>query len=420
MKKLLSLALVIVILSSTFMLASCDILDFLSKTRVERENGEKLEVLNLVQTAEKNENFLDTEVTWYDDTFNYYVYNIGRIKNVPLTTTYSVFTYDGANLSYEKSITKASEKSIETTTQQAITKTVETSTTSEVSIKGTVGASYLELVSASVEAGYSSATTNSSSYQDVWSQTYRECVTESESETNTIQITFDSSCEHGNYMYLYLGNVKVYYVVMQSRKNPSDYYIETFNSIESHRYALVYTGENDEFPIDTKSKIQIDPSFIANLKQPANYIEGLKPEQMLLPVTGEASKSDSTSIKGYYTYHTGIKLEDLAEYYAQGYNKVEITYEFYATAERALMSNDPLNVDVYLSSNQKKENGFHSQSTTAAVTGSWIRGTATTDAKWLIDNEVVYLSIFNNYYNLILERKLTVNKITISYKIYRE
>lgn len=417
MKRTLSFILIAITLLSTLVLASCKNTEP-DGSFVVREDGKSVEILNLMQTAEKNENFLDSEVSWYDDTYNYYVFYIGKIKNVPLTHTYSVFPYDGATLNYQREIVKATESSVETTTSQAVTSTVTTSTTDTLDLKVGLSASYMGIVGASIEQGYSVSTTNGTTTENVWNQTYRECITQSESETNTISITFDDSCKIGNYMYLYLGNLKVYYVVIQSRKDPTQYCVETFNSIESHKYALIYTGENDEYPIDYQAKIEIDPSFILSLSTPTKYIEGVKPEQVLEPVENTRYTTESKTIGGYLGVTWTMPIENFDEYYAEGYNKIHVKYEFYATAQWKLLASNTLNIDGYLANNKGDENGFHSFNATASTEGNWVRGEGTADLKWFTDSKSIVFAVYNRHNPILGDRDLTVNKITITYTLY--
>ncbi len=48
-------------------------------TYVKTESGENFQVLNVEQTAIKNESFLDTEVSCYNEDYNYWVVDIGKI-----------------------------------------------------------------------------------------------------------------------------------------------------------------------------------------------------------------------------------------------------------------------------------------------------------------------------------------------------
>ena len=105
MKRFISLILTLCTLLSALSLYSCFETEQNEEPKTEESTqplnyvtnsaGEELPVMSFEQKAVKNADFLDTEVSWYDDAYNYYVYNVGKIKNVPLTSTYAVFYYNG-------------------------------------------------------------------------------------------------------------------------------------------------------------------------------------------------------------------------------------------------------------------------------------------------------------------------------------
>lgn len=72
------------------------------------------------------------------------------------------------------------------------------------------------------------------------------------------------------------------------------------------------------------------------------------------------------------------------------------------------------------SSDSKTDNSFFSAKTNASNEGNWVRGTATTDLKWLLENEKFCFIAFNAHIPIPFDRTLTVNKITVSYKVYRD
>ena len=74
---------------------------------VKNDESESVPIVKLEQTVIPNENWRDTEVSWYDQKYNYYVYNVGQIKNIPLTNTYSIFTYTGGNYTHKEEVVKA-------------------------------------------------------------------------------------------------------------------------------------------------------------------------------------------------------------------------------------------------------------------------------------------------------------------------
>ena len=171
---------------------------------VRRENGDIVPITKLSQVAQKNENFLDTEVSWYDDDYNYYVYNVGKIKNVPLTSTYTTFIYNGGNFKKEHEVTKATETTMQVSTSKAITSSVSTTVSGSINVTKGLSANIKGVLDASVERGFSISISNTTTHETEWKQTYQSGASESKKESDKISLTFDSSCKHGNYLYLYL------------------------------------------------------------------------------------------------------------------------------------------------------------------------------------------------------------------------
>ena len=424
-KKVLSFLLLIIMVVSTLGLTACDsifngLFNNGADTSVTRENGESIAIENLTQVAEKNENFLETEVSWYDDVYNYHVFHVGKIKNVPLTSTYAVFFYDGATLTYEREVVKATENSIEIGTSTATTKSVTTEGTVGTSLKVgneiTMKPSEKSSVKSTVEKGYSASITNSVTETNAWTTSRNECLSSSESESNTIKITFDDSCKKGNYLYLFLGTINVYYTVIQSRENPDKLYAMTYSSIVSHKYALCYAGENDEYPIDEEKKIEVDASFVKDLVTPTKYIEGFKEEVIFEPIVISWDKAEKVEIGAYYGHQFWGTVSQMDEYIAKGYNKIKVEYSYYATAEWQLLAQGDITINGYIGPRDDKAAAVYSYTGTASTNGSWIKGEMVSELKWFKDTKTVYLYL----HNTALLRKLTVSNLTFTATLYKE
>lgn len=424
-KKVLSFLLLIIMVVSTLGLTACDsifngLFNNGADTSVTRENGESIAIENLTQVAEKNENFLETEVSWYDDVYNYHVFHVGKIKNVPLTSTYAVFFYDGATLTYEREVVKATENSIEIGTSTATTKSVTTEGTVGTSLKvgneTTMTPSEQSSVKSTVEKGYSASITNSVTETNAWATSRNECLSSSESESNTIKITFDDSCKKGNYLYLFLGTINVYYTVIQSRENPDKLYAMTYSSIVSHKYALCYAGENDEYPIDEEKKIEVDASFVKDLVTPTKYIEGFKEEVIFEPIVISWDKAEKVEIGAYYAHQFWGTVSQMDEYIAKGYNKIKVEYSYYATAEWQLLAQGDITIDGHIGPRDDKAAAVYSYTGQASTNGSWIKGETVSDLKWFKDTKTVYLYL----HNTALLRKLTVSNLTFTVTLYKE
>ena len=201
-KKLCASFLVICVIVSSAALTSCESLipgntDDKDTTYVKTESGENIPVLNIEQTAIKNENYLDTEVSWYNDDYNYWVFDIGKIKNVPLTSTYATINYYGdATMSVSRTVTTATVEDIETSTSMVVSKSVKTSFTGSASV--TIGAD--TKLKNGVQTGFSMAITNEATKQNMWTETYKKATQYSESYEDSLTLTFDKSCKNGKYV----------------------------------------------------------------------------------------------------------------------------------------------------------------------------------------------------------------------------
>lgn len=382
---------------------------------IKRDDGTSEPVMNLSQVAIKNENFRDTLVSWYDDDYNYYVFNVGIIKNVPLTSTYAVFTYGGSGtLSYSRSIAKATVESIETSTSEAISTSVSTAKTEGFNIGGSGGVGNKKTGPfLAVEGGYSKSVTSSSGTQTVWTDTYKSCLSTTDEETNSITVSFDPSCQAGNYLYLLLGHINVYYAVVQPRNKPNTYYVDTYCEVKSNKYVLTYVGEDDTYPINNEQKIHIDPSFVRSLNAPTKYIEA---EKTYEDITKTSYWDDTKSVGPLKAHSWWITIEELDDYFEQGYNKIEITYKFYTTGSKGILGiGGYVNVDSYLSPSTEKADHVHFHSE-ASSKGKWIEQTIITDLAWFKNDGKIYLILDNNNFT----ESFTVSKLTFEVRIYRE
>ncbi|MBQ2876435.1 MAG: hypothetical protein IJE25_05460 [Clostridia bacterium] len=424
MKRFISLILTLCTLLSALSLYSCFETEQNEEPKTEESTqplnyvtnsaGEELPVMSFEQKAVKNADFLDTEVSWYDDAYNYYVYNVGKIKNVPLTSTYAVFYYNGGDYSLEREVTKATEKSISTSTEIAKTASVTTTLSGSSNVTIGVEAALGKIVSANVQKGYSFSVTNSTTNTTVWTDSYEECVSYSESQSDKLTLNFNSSCEKGYYMYLYLGDITVYYVVIQS-KSDGKCYVETYDKIDNYKYVLNYSGSDDEFPINERANIEVDTAFIDSLKAPTKYIEGAKPELTYEPIVIEKYQDKVTTVESAHTHYWWLTIDAMDEYIAKGYNKINIEYSFYTTGGWSLFGG---NVDIkgYLAPGTNTDNAIHSFTTPSSEDGKWISGSKATDLRWFAADEKIYLITCNEN----LTEDFTVSKLTIKVTITKE
>lgn len=66
--------------------------------------------------------YYEDVTSFYDDNFNYYVFEIGSLIDTPLENTYSYINYSGGKISHKFTTTTVSSTSIQETTQSSSTK----------------------------------------------------------------------------------------------------------------------------------------------------------------------------------------------------------------------------------------------------------------------------------------------------------
>ncbi len=413
-KKLTAILSVLVMLLSLFAFTACNWFESCNTTTAQAEavdsDGKSYAVVNLTQTAKENKDYLDTEVSWYDENYNYYVYYLGTINNVPLTTTYTVFTHDEGSVTYTREIVKTTESSIATQTSKNLTSTVSFSSTSAANVQTSVSAGIKRIIDVGVETGFTQSITNDASKTKSWSETVTNCVTESTQEKSSITLTFNNTCKHGTYLFLHLGHLKVYGAIIQSRTNASEIYVQTYSEIYANQYSLHYNGDSPDFPIDSYEKLNFDLSFVPELKTPTKTFMEVK-EESYLPKTYYGTKVTSQKVGALQKYTLSLGMESFYDeyYYTKGYNKIKINYKFFAAG-------GGVHVHGYVCYSDNIADKIYSFEEDPNKSGKDIENTVTADLRLFSDKKRVYLilenkNIFNSY---------TVNDILIEITLYKE
>jgi len=347
--------------------------------------------------------------------FNYYVFHIGKIKNVPLTSTYTIFPYTGATVQYEREVTKATEKSIASSTSKAVSTSVNTVINEGVDVGLGISAKVSKIINANVELGWSYSVTQDTTTNSVWESTYSECLTVSESETNKISLAFDESCEKGNYLYLYLGNLNVYYAVIQSREDPEKYHVQTYSDIYSYKYVLNYTGNDDEFPIDEERTIEMDTSFIKNLQAPTNYIKSTSPILFENNLKQSDYFENAVTVKPLGGHWWSVKIDNYDELLAKGYNKIRIDYKFRTEGGWSVFGGN-VNIIGDISSSSKTDNSIYHFSKASDTDGKWIEVGVTGDLQYFKSEQKVYLILNNENFT----ESFNISHMTVNITVYYE
>lgn len=288
------------------------------------ENGAKIAIESFVQTVKKNDNYLSTEVSFYDDDYSYYVYHIGDIKNIPLDSQSMVFSYFGGDTEYTFSMSEMTSHSLQTTTSRMITSTFTFSKAESMNIKTNITGGEKDVIQTGVETGYSMVVTNGQSQTTSWTNSYTECETYSKTLEKSFKIKLNSSCEHGYYRYMLFGDVHVYAAIIKSLHDNQTVYLQTYSEIFSYKYGLDYK-ETDDFDMVNPEKIEFDLSYVSDLNKPSFYYDRYPPYNHI-------GKTTSFEVSTMESHAMSLDLSPFyMELFNKGYNKIDISFSFYVT-----------------------------------------------------------------------------------------
>ena len=220
-------------------------------------------------------------VSFYDDNYYYYVFDMGVIENVPLSQNYEHIRY-GGNGQLEERVTV-----IEMTASQI--KNNVTSATSKVEYKTNSqsfsidGKSITNFKIGSVKEqinvgiGYSNASTNGKENTDTWSASFEECATYTSTVEKTRIIKFDESCAAGYYAYRFVGYIRLYAVVIVDidslQTDTPQVNIDTYSQMITSGYHFDYNPTSPVFDDSTQSiSLDFDASVITQIGVPTIYV----------------------------------------------------------------------------------------------------------------------------------------------------
>lgn len=226
-----------------------------------------LKVVTTKCVVQPNKDYKESVKSFYDKNYNYWVFEMGLIVDVPLEETYSYIKYNGGNLKREVTTTKTSASSIKNVSEQSATNFTSWSDSHSVNIGGNISFGIKNKAEINIAAGYNYVHTNSGSNSDAWSKTFEECESYSETEVKTTTLAFDENCEKGYYRYVYIGVVKVYVAIIQDRST-GKYYNDTYTEIKAYGYCLDFNADSPIFDICDTNKLDFDLSLIEELPEP--------------------------------------------------------------------------------------------------------------------------------------------------------
>lgn len=210
--------------------------------------GEVYPVSKLRCTAKSNENFLTDYSAFRDDNYIYFVYNCGTLYNVELT--------DSERVIHSKYVDKEEKFIVSQTDAQMIENTAIKIAT-EVAEKGYSETSHIdsELKASGkiefwkIEAGVEFAIKNGLSKTGSWNFSNTTSIESSftsasekiNSTTQEITVRFNENYPEGNYLYMLMGDLNVYNVVLVDTVN-EEFVVSTFTTVKQSHMQLVYLG----------------------------------------------------------------------------------------------------------------------------------------------------------------------------------
>lgn len=301
MKKFLTVFLAFcVVIMSSLTVAGCNSTSHNTGNEIKATD---LDVVTTKGVVQHNNNYKDSVTSFYDDNYNYWVYDMGLLIDVPLDT-YPYFRYGGGNLKIEVTTTKSYVSDIKTISGKTVTEVTSWSNSHSVNVGVDFEFGIKKLANVSVATGYNYTHTNGGSNTDTWSNTFEKCESYSESEAKTITISFDKNCQKGYYRYVYIGVVNVYAVIVQDRSTKR-YYNDMYTEIKAYGYCLDYNADTPVFDTYDINKLDFDLSLLNKLPTPTiklpsgtgDLLPDIKPDVPVgtieIPFKKESCKTDN-------------------------------------------------------------------------------------------------------------------------------
>lgn len=294
-------------------------------------NASSFNVVQKKCVVEKDDDYQQSVVSFYDDEYNYWIFNMGYLKDVPLEESHSYYKYTGGNIEYKFTTSITTANSVKNMTEKVSSKSNSWSNTNTHQVDVSGGGGKKDVWNVTVAYGYTNSTTNGNYNGTSWAESFEKCETYSKTTENSVTITFDDSCENGYYRYVLLGVVNVYAAVIQDR-NTNAYYANTYSEVKSYGYCLDFDKESALFDEYDDNLFEFDLSCLGNLTKPTTYISTKQTDSKLedLTVFDETIRSGNYKIagSGKYTLDTFTLNKDILELVESGYNKLDITVTY--------------------------------------------------------------------------------------------
>lgn len=220
-----------------------------------------------------NENPYENYISFYDDNYDFYMFDLGTIFDVPLQDDVDNFKYEGNAFEYDFTSSQTTTTTVETSVKKAITHTATDWTKKWVSGGGGVSIEWgIAKFKAHIEGGYENNTTITDTTTST--ESYKRAASYSETNTKTIKISFNENFRHGYYRYILMGEVKVYATVIIDRDS-NEIYIDNYSVVKSQYYNLDYCATSSSFDDNKYQQFpELDLERVKNLPAPETRLEG--------------------------------------------------------------------------------------------------------------------------------------------------
>ena len=272
MKKVLLSFVILFLLLVNF--SACELL-------INNKDGTNLDLIQLTNseiTIEKNNISYKDVVSFRDDNYYYFVFDLGRYHNIPVDVPYGYCTYSGigeitrtmtASSATSNEIKNSATKSIEENTEVSFSETLNVDVSFGYEPPSSIGGVSSSI---SIENGYAISIGKTDTLS--WSNSYSEAETYSESTAKTTTIAFKTGDPAGNYYYYLSIDIQAYGVIIKNVDNNS-FYATIYSSVIGRGFNYIYCG-NGTLNFSCDDKLDFDLSIVEefNLTNiiPENYI----------------------------------------------------------------------------------------------------------------------------------------------------
>lgn len=208
----------------------------------------------------------DNMISFKDNNYYYYMFELGTVQYVPLQDDAEVLYYNGIDYSLSFTATTSTSNTIENQVTNAVTHCTEISTTWKAEVKAGWDA-WGKFPS--VEFGYSYSSSDKESNSTTATQSYKNAATYSETKSENFNITFDEKYDYGWYRWVLMGELNVYGLVVYNCADGS-YTLSKYSTVAAQYRCLDYCKSSAQFNDNEYDVIsfELDGDYIESLDVP--------------------------------------------------------------------------------------------------------------------------------------------------------